>query len=413
MHKKQHTFLIPNVTSAANIGDAAMLEVLISLIRTANPKAQIRIHSSEPDSYESANIAVSSNRPTLYFWTIFEKHAPFTRLYRLGLLLLSYIALCFNFTRLIKLISRFAPTLGVLLQEYLDATVIVFVGGGYLRSKKGVTQTLNLIMMLFPFALARFTRAKIVVAPISIGPFGYRWHEKLTAHVLRDYEHLAVREQFSFKHMQQYNLEGLTQSSDHALLVTAKKRSRKSKQFVVGFTIRPWLHAAGQKNLEAAYSDALIRLAAIPNVVIQPIVQVDAPQFGEGDGEVTERVCTALKKAGVSVLPTILITSVEHAKNVYGKINLLIGMRMHSNILAATQGTPFVAVSYEYKTEGIAADLGLEEFCLPCATLTSDSLFSTTVQLKNKHRAVGQKMTERLTTIQTQESKRWIQLFTA
>ena len=81
----------------------------------------------------------------------------------------------------------------------LTADLVVFPGGGYLRSKKGITQSLNLLMYLAIFYFAKLGRAKLLVAPISFGPFAYKWHERISAHVLKKSDVIMVREKISFE----------------------------------------------------------------------------------------------------------------------------------------------------------------------------------------------------------------------
>jgi colanic acid/amylovoran biosynthesis protein len=52
-------------------------------------------------------------------------------------------------------------------------------------------------------------------------------------------------------------------------------------------------------------------------------------------------------------------------QTLYEQFEVVIGTRMHANILAMTVFTPVVAIAYEHKTFGIMSMLGLNDFALP------------------------------------------------
>ena len=317
----------------------------------------------------------------------------------------------FHAPRLIQLATYNSNELAKLVQDFSRADVIVFVGGGYLRSKKGLSQSLNVLMNLLPFGLAHYSRAKKIVAPISIGPFAQNWQKWLTARIIKKFDVVAVRERYSFATIKPYNLRHVIRTSDHALLVKPKRIQNKKSQSIIGFTIRQWLKGEEQIKLEHAYATALATLANKTLSIIQPIIQVDAPKFGEGDAEVTKRVVRILHTLRAPVLPTIHVKSVTHAKAVYGQLDLLVGMRMHSNILAAVQGVPFVAVSYEYKTEGIARDLELGSVCIRCEEVTPNKLLNLLKKAFTHKEQLAKQMNESLLKIQKKDSLQWQRIF--
>ena len=80
---------------------------------------------------------------------------------------------------------------------------------------------------------------------------------------------------------------------------------------------------------------------------------------------------------------------------------------MHSNILAALSGTPFVAISYEYKTEGIAELLGVKEYSIPCNKIDGGGLFELLERAYQSRGELSKKLTARISQIQKEEADRW------
>jgi len=399
---KQLRVLIPNATSPKNPGDQAMLSVLIDLVKRAHPGAHIIVHTTDPQLNKDADITV---RDTLYSWSVFDKRSILSRIVRVTQLLVQYILLRLNSNALLP-----NKKLSQMITDYKNADIIFFVGGGYLHSKKGFTQSLNLLMQLSLFEFAALFSSKKIVAPISVGPFGYIWHEKAVVHTLRKMDIVALREKFSFALVKKHNLNNSILASDHALMTMKKpftKTAVRRKKIIVGFTMRKWLEGAQQTHLEQSVVWALERFALSTGASIQPIIQVDAPEYGEDDISITKSITTQLKRKKLDVLPTKKVKSVLDARTMYANLDLLLGMRMHSNIFAATQGTPFVAISYEYKTEGIAQQLSMEKYCISCEAIEPERLYKLLIDAYTNRNLLSRRLTQSIKTIQKKDIMRW------
>ncbi len=395
--------LIPNATSPKNIGDLAMLESLISLVKSNRKKADIYVQSVDANLYKKTNYTVHD---TLYSWSVLSTSNTLQRIFRVLSIILVYFAL-----RMKLPVLRFFPTkLQRIINDYQRADTIIFVGGGYLRSTHGLKQSLNLCMQLLPLVFAKLFQTERIVAPISFGPFAQVWQEKLSANVLHNLSLVCVREKISFKILKKYHISNLVLSSDHALLLNGDVKARKQRNndyFTIGLTIRNWGHPLQQKKLEAAIIETFENISKTIRVRIQPIVQVDAPKYGEGDKEVTKRIVKKLIQRHNAVLPIKTITSLSEAMKVYASLDLLLGMRMHSNILAAIQGTPFIAIGYEHKTEGIAKQLAMEKYCITSEKVVTENLYKLLIDAYRKRKYVKHTLIRSVKAIQEHEMQKW------
>lgn len=355
--------LIPNATSPKNLGDLAILTGLLS---TLKEKKSLTIHSVDHKLHK--NLPTTA-QPTLYSWAIFENRNPLVRSKRLAELIIhtSFIS---NSVKALR-----PKRLSALMNDYETAGIILFTGGGYLRSQKGLTQVLNLGMILLMFYVAQRMRAKTIVAPISFGPFGYAWQEKISASLLSKFNTVFLREKTSYGLLKKHNLKNLKLSTDTSLFLPAfKKDLKENNNFILGFTIRKWLTPIKQRRFEREYARSIIEFSKNVPCVIRPIIQVDAPEYGDVDVKVTNRIIRTLVKNKIKVLPLQKVTDLKHAHKVYSEIHMLLGMRMHSNILAALAGTPFTAVAYEHKTTGISETLGVKDYCIDVKHVTRERL---------------------------------------
>ena len=392
--------LIPNVTGPTNIGDQAILKGLISLLRENYKEARITIHSSTPEFYKE-KISEKIN-PHLYFWSVLENRNPFVRVFRLMQLFLNYILF-----RVGLHVTVGERVLRDILNDYYDADLIIFTGGGYLRSRRGLKQSLNLLMILTPFWFAKCLNIKCVVAPISFGPFAYRWQEKLSASVLRGVDIVSVREKFSFDLLKASRIPKLTLSSDLALLIEPIDLVKLDEHHIIGFTIREWGTKNDQKLLEEAFIEALATFSKNNGAIIQPIVQVDASQYGDYDAAATERVVQGLQSIGIKPRPIKHINGISDALHTYAELEILVGMRMHSNIFATIQRVPFVAVSYEHKFEGITHDLGVEDFSIQWKEVSPKQLYHLMEKAYQTRDTLQALLEKSVITIREREREQW------
>lgn len=382
--------LIPNASSPKNIGDLAILTGLLRCLRIRNK--DVIIHSVDHRLHRNLP---ARTQPTLYSWAIFENRNPFVRSKRLVELLLHTSVISSS-------IKGLRPKrLSTLMDDYETADIILFTGGGYLRSQKGVTQILNLVMILLMFYVAQRMRAKTIVAPISFGPFGYRWQEKVSASVLGKFHTVFLRENTSYSMLKKYNLKNLKLSTDTSLFLPAFKQEPNEKEpYILGFTIRKWLSPIKQRKFEREFSKSIIEFSKNVPYVIRPIIQVDAPEYGDVDLKVTYRIIKNLKQNGIKVLPVQKVKDLKHAQTVYSGIDLLLGMRMHSNILSALAGTPFVAIAYEHKTTGISQDLGVKEYCIDVRKVTKEKLLDLLAAAHENNSEIKQTLHSKIKEIQ-------------
>ena len=396
--------LIPNATGPTNLGDHTMLEVLLDLIESTKGKKGIVIHTKNPELYEKKY--VGKIVPSIYQYVALSNKNFIVSVARFIKIL---IYVCLLKSRVRSFISSNRGDIAVkILDDYVHADVIIFAGGGYLRSQADIKQALNLLLQLVPFVIAKTCRGKIIVAPISFGPFAYNWQGRLTAKILNGCDVVAAREEKSYKLMRSYGVKNLLLLNDLALLVN-KTKTIKKKNTIVGFTIRYWLRSrVQQEKLEFSYAQALIRLSQRTGATIQPIIQVASPDFPfEDDKEAVRRVYNHISDGHVPVSVPIKLKSVNHAAKVYGSLDLLLGMRMHSNILAATQGVPFVAISYEHKTEGIARQIGMGKYCISGEKVDKDNLFRLLMEAYTNRKQLKTQLTASVESIRNNGISRW------
>ncbi|OGG11388.1 hypothetical protein A2Z00_00450 [Candidatus Gottesmanbacteria bacterium RBG_13_45_10] len=392
--------LIPNATSPKNIGDQAQLLSLLSIIKHARPKSHVVIQSFDPET-QAKQIHLPTMR-LLASWLLFTDTKLVNRALRCAILCIQLV-----FPQL-----TIDKTLTNILAAYKNADAIIFVGNGYLRARKGITQSIFLLSQLVPFFVARRSGKPVIIAPMGFGPFAYRWQAALVAQLLSFPCLLFIRERISLRLARKFGLLHARLGPDHGLLLPSRKHGKnpRKSQAVVGVTLRNWYPPNVQQRLEASVASALVSFAQKTGLSIQPIVQVHAPKHGDIDLSVSRRLTRLMMGHGVRVRKPIILRSPDHAQKIYARCALLVGMRMHANILAATQTTPFVAIAYEHKTLGITQTIKMGRYCVQGDLVTTSNLTRLLYALYQNRKDIRASLDRRLTSMKIKEYAHWMRI---
>ena len=372
--------LIPNATSAKNLGDQAMLEVLISLIRKKHPRGHITVQAVDYQNQKPGSDITYA--PSLVHWLLFTNANIFSRVLALAQILF----------RLVFPSLSLSMPVDSIVNAYRSADMIYFVGNGYLRSQKGIAQGIYLMIMLLPYLVVSRLGKTGYLSPMGFGPFAYPWQTEMVAHVLRAFPLIHIREPISSTYAKRAGLHSVRLSWDHAFGTAKAGIAHRSvgTKLRIGVAIRSWKSSIPQDVFERILFESLKRFSTKTSVILIPIIQANAPQHHDDDALVARRLYAFAKLNGVQTVHPINLSSVSHAASVYRSLSFLIGMRMHANIIALSQGTPVVAIAYEHKTTGIMRMLRLSAYSISMELVTARRLHDTLTLVKrnqNRYRA--------------------------
>ena len=89
---------------------------------------------------------------------------------------------------------------------------------------------------------------------------------------------------------------------------------------------------------------------------------------------------------------------------------MILGMRMHANILAATQFVPYVAIAYEHKTTGISEMIGMRKYCIWDKEVKERNIYRLLEYVYDQRPMISRKLKKNVKVIQTNASSHWIKL---
>ncbi len=372
--------VISHVYSEKNKGDAALLSVLLSHARKEFIGARITVLCFDAISDETLGDA----RMGYGFMHIAHGtfRDPLLKLIFSGWLI-SYLTLWAIVRRIFKIRLWLPRKIRETVQIYDSADLIIPVGGGYLRSRAGVKETMVLVFQVFPFIFSAILGKISVGYSQSVGPFGSKLQEKIAEFGVKRLDGIIAREKITEALLRDWGLsEEVHLSSDSGFAFTTLNEfdlrqhiGIESGKMLVGMTVRDWMKSAAQEEYEKTMGEFCDRLVERYDAEIVFLPQVTVETHKDDDRICAKKVYGFVRhKAAVHLLEEHM--NLHELKAAYGCLDYLVGTRFHSVIFALTSGVPSIAIGYEHKTHGIMADLGLSGWVADIAKTYPEELSS-------------------------------------
>ncbi|HEU4964932.1 MAG TPA: polysaccharide pyruvyl transferase CsaB [Bacilli bacterium] len=315
-----------------NLGDDTVLFGIMSSIRNREPDAEIIVLSNQPTRTEALFGVKAVNR-----W---------------------------NFAVIFRELSR--------------CDMLVMGGGSLLQD---VTGGRSILYYLGIAQMAYLLKKPIVFYGQGIGPISKSLSEKLIRKVVNRVNLITVRDPKSRDDLLSYGVDrpDLHVTADPAFAIDCSLFSEDAgakllKEFgvitkhlggdqkVAGIAIRNWSTSHPFHEVLAQNADRLVR---------EGWKVVFIPMQYPGDVGASQRVLSHMKERAVLLNRQF---SFRDIANIIANTDLIIGMRLHSLILAAHCGVPFVSLSYDPKINRFVKRVGFEEAIDSVNTVTYESL---------------------------------------
>ncbi|HEY2282715.1 MAG TPA: polysaccharide pyruvyl transferase family protein [Solirubrobacteraceae bacterium] len=259
-----------------------------------------------------------------------------------------------------------------------DADVVVAKGGSYLHSLGGLGEVIYLWRMLYPLRIAHAYRRKTVLLGVSFGERYSLLTKAMLRTALRSRVQIYAREPLSlaFARSELGIVEEDLQLIPDLAFLTAEEISERpaDDQLRIGVTVRcsrftdasPALALERYKQtLEHVLGD-ILRADPRARVIFIPQVLEDIP--------LARDIAAALGcHDRVEAFDADL--SLEELLALYAGLDVLVGTRLHSIVLAAVTGIPFVHIVVERsKSNGTLEMLGMESAGVPYDGITDGDL---------------------------------------
>ena len=396
--------LIINLHSFRNAGDAALALSAIEQIRENFPDSQITLSLTDRDNYSGSEKIVDSF--TSFFKPFLRDGNTYWNLWTFFVFgcasMLS--ALIYRINRC-QIFFWSNSRQRALLKAYMQADLVASAPGNFLYSSgKGITLLLNLFTIIYGLTLSK----PLYILPQSIGPFRKNWEKTIVTEVLKKARLVLVREPISLMNLKCYGIphNRLHQVPDLAFSFKGAPVSETidwleengischKDRPLLGITVINWGQQAkgfiNQKKYETAISAAARYFVQElgGKVIIFP--QVTGPSPQSDDRIPALRIHNMLIDLGPNVVTIEHPPTADLLKSAYGRMDIFIGTRMHSNIFAVSNGVPVLAIAYFHKTQGIMSLLSLSDWVVDINHIDNEILLTKLKQLWIEKYAVRQ-----------------------
>ena len=222
----------------------------------------------------------------------------------------------------------------------LNSDVLISGGGSLLQD---ITSLKSLIYYLTIIVVALVLSKKVIIFAQGFSKFRTRIGKFITKFVLKYCDKIFVRDVKSQEILKEMNLESEI-ISDPAFALEIKD----TKKSGIGVQLRNF-HTLSDKFLNTLAEEIALRFKNEEINLISLQDSIDLP--------VLEKFAQILNKKGISYKITKNLT-IDECINEFSKLEYLIGMRFHANLVAAKAGAKILGINYDIKVANLANSIG-------------------------------------------------------
>ena len=238
--------LISNVYSWKNKGDAAIVIAMLDDVKKQFPEAKITLSTHDPEDfgkYGKEYDYTLNFEPLLYT----RKESKISRLLKSKAFLSKIKVLQVTKCNANKLFSK---KIAEKINSYKNYDLVIACGGGYLLT---TTHRAIISRLIFAqdFYMAKHFNVPYILYNQSIGPFHAKYHYLLLKKILNSANAVLIREEISFKRMQDYGMKNIHQVADIAFTMGVEENKELVKKYLINENIR--LFSISKKIVEVIF----------------------------------------------------------------------------------------------------------------------------------------------------------------
>lgn len=273
------------------------------------------------------------------------------------------------------------------LSKAIESVDLVVVGGGGLfydywgvsetdvfsKTHSGINVYASIAM------LASLHRKPLHVFAVGVGPLSTPAGAGLTRAIFEQAQFSSVRDKRSFKVLDTIGVapEGFTRTLDPVMASIDRPNRDDGNQPHTLVAVRKWPFTVGWEKTVAQALDEFVEFSGA-SLRFVPF-QVNDEKLLD-DRRAAADIVALMKHSDRATLVDNPL-SVEDAYAIFSEADFVIGMRLHSVVLAARYGIPFVALSYDEKVSSFVDELGMHNQSIDLDMLREEGASETLVNI--------------------------------
>lgn len=276
----------------------------------------------------------------------------------------------------------------------IKETDILISGGGSLL--QDITSTRSLLYYLALMKLALMFKKPIFVYANGIGPINKKMNRMLTRKILNKVDYISLRDNLSKEYLEELGVKNnnikvtadpvftLKATDENLVKDILKNEKIPIDKPIVGISIRRWNDDQKVLTEFKKTINYLVNTKQV-NVILIPM------HFKE-DIEISNRLLELTNLEGCFILRNEY--PVENILSIIKKMDLIISMRLHTLIYAASQVTPMIGVVYDPKVEGFLKEIDYDYY-VDLKDIKSDYLIDYIEEIYANKQTIVNKLSEK------------------
>jgi polysaccharide pyruvyl transferase WcaK-like protein len=415
-NKKPSKIAILHHTGGGNLGDDAIMDVVIHNILSRWPDADITAFSMNPVDTGRRH-GIPSYPIRRHTWGIGYKSGDNeSPKHGLG----QWLATTRNpairiprnlFRELAFLVSSF--------RKLRPFDMLIVSGGGQLTERSGPWGFPYAILMWV--LMAKVAGVRRIFLNVGAGPLRHPLSKFFVRRSLYAANYVSFRDEPSQALARQIGFKGQSQvfpDNVYSLEVTLPRAAPdKRNRPVVGLAPMPWPFCDPREytgeNLQALYDEYLARFATFASSLVRYSCSLEL--FGSdagADPSAIEDLRRVLQdQQSINTPPYEPVDSVEGLLSRMAAMDYVVTCRFHGVVLAHILNKPVLAISHHPKVADLMAALGLSQYCVDIRTFDPDRLADAFASLVDHTREVKSSMAANLVSYRAQAGAQFDQLF--
>jgi len=277
----------------------------------------------------------------------------------------------------------------------IKETDLLISGGGSLL--QDVTSTRSLLYYLTLMKLALMFKKPIFVYANGIGPINKKINRILTRNILNKVDYISLRDNLSKEYLEKLGVKNknikvtadpvftLKATEENLAIGILENEKIPIDKPIVGISIRSWDNEDEKILIELTKTiDYLINTKRVNVILI--------PMHYKEDIKISKRLLELTNLEGCFILRNEY--PVENILSIIKKMDLIISMRLHTLIYAASQATPMIGIVYDPKVEGFLKELEYDYY-VDVNDIKSEHLVDYIEKIYTNKQTIVNKMTQK------------------